>query len=185
VGFDRFKLFPQGPGFLLQLSSGPKYRNPVILDLYGIAGFRVSGFSSFASFDLESAETPQLDDPVLEKSALHLSKEQIQNSMDILFAYANLRVYLLYDLSFGELVHTHPLPHYFSAPANTLYNLCFLRAAVFLWSTPLLTALSSRPATEMYWCVTRILQFYYESDASDSVYAALRRYCYSPRKDPS
>jgi hypothetical protein len=40
--------------------------------------------------------------------------------MDVLFADANLRVNLFDDLSFGELVRTHPLPHFFSAPANTL-----------------------------------------------------------------
>jgi hypothetical protein len=132
VAVDLFKLFPQGPGFLLQLSSGPKYRYPVVLNLYGIAGFWVSGFSSLSCFYLESAKTPQLNDPVLEKTAFYFSKEQIQNGMDVLFTDANLRVDLLDDLSFGELVHTHPLPRYFSVPANTLCNLCFFRAAVFL-----------------------------------------------------
>ena len=71
---DLFKLFPQGPGFLLQLSPGPKYRYPVVLNLHGIPGFRVSGFSSFSCFYLEIAKTPQLDDPVLEKAAFDFSE---------------------------------------------------------------------------------------------------------------
>ena len=74
---DLLKLFPQGPGFPLQLSSRAEYGNPVILDLHRVAGLRVSGFSSLACLDLESPNTPKFDNPVLEKAALNLAEEKV------------------------------------------------------------------------------------------------------------
>ena len=69
------KLFPQRPGFLLEFPSGAEYGDTVILYLHRISGLGISGFSSFSCLDFESAKTPQLDNPVLEKAVFNLFEE--------------------------------------------------------------------------------------------------------------
>ncbi len=107
----------QIPGHFLQFFSGAENGNTVCFYGNNFSGFGIAGlFSSLACSNFESAETPQLHNPIAVQGVFDFIKESINNHMDIFSADSGFFIDMFYDLGLSHLVffnigHRNPPSH--------------------------------------------------------------------------